>query len=154
MCRCSGFLSDRCMVLFWNHCLVGFPKVGVAMPCTIGLRNGFPQDAAGLFTSISYCIGHHLSRLSTQRDPDPRLLGLLQHKGPQFIQFQDRRLCIIGIRHHQCFAQGWQLFCFFLSKRSLMLSRLQTSALFLSNYCALHRLSRSLLFVLLDTHGG
>ncbi len=80
MCRFSCFLSYRCMVLFWNHCLVGFPKVGVAMPCTIGLRNGFPQCAAGFFASISYCICHHLSRLSTQRYPDPRLLRLLQHQ--------------------------------------------------------------------------
>ncbi len=53
MCRFSCFLSYRCMLLFWNHCLVGFPKIGVAMPSTIGLRNGFPQPAAGFFTSIS-----------------------------------------------------------------------------------------------------
>ena len=80
MCRFSCFLSYRCMLLFWNHCLVDFPKVGVAMPSPIGLRNGFPQCAAGLFTSISYGICHYLSCLSTQRYPDPRLLGLLQHK--------------------------------------------------------------------------
>src|SRR5712691_4078917 len=43
---------------------------------------------------------------------------------------------------------------FFLSMRSLLLSRLQMCALVLSNYFALHRLSRSLLFVLLDTHVG
>src|SRR5712692_10853172 len=53
MCRFSCFLSYRCMLLFGNHCLVGFPKVGVAMPATIGLRNGFPQCAAGLFASIA-----------------------------------------------------------------------------------------------------
>jgi len=97
-------------------------------------------------------IGHHLSRLSTQRYPDPRFIGLLQHKGPQFIQFQYRRICIIRIRRYQRFAQGWQLFCFFLSMRSLKLAILQMSALLRVNYFALHRLSLSLLFVLLDTH--
>ncbi len=152
MCRFSCFLSYRCVLLFWNHCLVGLPKVGVAMPSLVGLRNGFLQGAAGLFTSISYCIGHHLSRLSTQRYPDPRLLGLLEHKWPQVIQFQYRGICIISIGHHQRFAQGGQLVCFFLSMRLLMLSILQRFALGLSNYFALHRLSRSLLFVLLDTH--
>src|SRR5947209_2955838 len=46
------------------------------MPSTIGWWNGLPQGAAGLFTAISYGIGHHLSRLSTQRYPDPGLIGL------------------------------------------------------------------------------
>ena len=73
---CSCFLSCRCMLLFRNHCLIGLPKVAVAMSFPIGWWNGFPQGAAGLFTAISYGIGHHLSCLSTQRDPDPGLLGL------------------------------------------------------------------------------
>ena len=140
------------MLLLWNDCLVGFPKVGIAMPSTIGLRNGFPQCAAGLFASIAYCIGHHLSRLSTQRYPDPRFIGLLQHKGPQFIQFQDRRICIIGIRRYQRFAQGWQLFCFFLSMRSLKYVILQMFSQSLVNCFALHRLAGFLPAVLLDRH--
>jgi hypothetical protein len=30
MSRFSGFLPDRCMLLFCNHSLVGLPKIGVA----------------------------------------------------------------------------------------------------------------------------
>lgn len=140
------------MLLFWNHRLVGAPKIGVAMACPIGLRNGFPQMPTGFFTSISHCISNHLSRLSTQGYPDPRLIGLLQHKRPQFIQFQDRRLCIVRIRRDQRFSQGWQFCGLFLSRRSLRSVTPQRSIRALANCFALHRLSESLLDALLDRH--
>jgi hypothetical protein len=107
---------------------------------------------ACLFTSISYCICHDLSRLSTQGDPDPCLHRLFQHKRPQFIQFQNCRLCIVGIRRDQRFAQSWQLCSLFLSMKSLRYVTPQRSALALANCFALHRLSGSLLGVLLDRH--
>jgi hypothetical protein len=152
MSRFSCFLPDRCMLLFWNHRLISSPKVGVAVPCTVGVRNGFPQTAASLFTSISYCICHDLSRLSTQSYPDPCLIRLLQHKRPEFIQFQYCRLCIVGIRRDERFAQSWQLCGLFLSMKSLRYVTPQMSALALANCFALHRLSESLLGVLLDRH--
>ena len=152
MSRFSCFLPNRRMLLFWKHRLVGTPKIGVTLSGTVCVRNGFPQTAAGLFTSISHCVCHHLSRLSTQSYPDPRLIGLLQHKRPQFIQFQDRRLCIVRIRSDQRFAQGWQLCGLFLSRRSLRYVTLQMSARVPANCFALHRLSESLLGVLLDRH--
>jgi hypothetical protein len=152
MSRFSGFLADRHMLLFWNHRLIRLPKIGVTLSGTVCVRNGFPQTAAGLFTSISHCVCHDLSRLSTQGYPDPRLIRLLQHKRPQFIQFQYRRLCIVRIRRDQRFAQGGQLCGLFLSKRSLRSVTLQTSALVPANCFSLHRLSVSLLGVLLDRH--
>ncbi len=154
MSRFSCFLPDRCMLLFWYHRLISLPKVGVAVPCTVCLRNGFPQTTAGLFTSISHGICHNLSRLSTQGYPDPCLIRLLQHKRPEFIQFQYRRLCIIRIRRDHRFAQGWQLCGLFLSMRSLRSVTPQMSALALANCFALHRLSESLLDVLLNRHGA
>ena len=63
-----------------NHRLISTPKIGVTQSGTVCVRNGFPQTAAGFFTSISHCISNHLSRLSTQSYPDPRLIRLLQHK--------------------------------------------------------------------------
>ena len=116
------------------------------------MRNGFPQMPTGFFTSISHCISNHLSRLSTQGYPDPRLIGLLQHKRPQFIQFQDRRLCIVRIRRDQRFAQGWQLGGLFLSRQSLRFGTLQRSARALADCFALHRFAESPLGVLLSRH--
>jgi hypothetical protein len=139
--RFSCFLPDRHMLPFWNHRLISTPKIGVTQSGTVCVRNGFPQTAAGLFTSISHCIRNHLSCLSTQGYPDPRLIRLLQHKRPQFIQFQHRHLFILGIRREQRFAQGWQLCGLFLSRRSprfvtLAISPLespQTASLFISS---------------------
>jgi hypothetical protein len=152
MSRFPCFLPNRRMVRFWNYRLVGTPKIGVALSGTVGVRNGFPQAAAGLFTAISHCVCHDLPRLSTQGDPDPRLIRLLQHKRPQFIQFQDCCLCIVHIRRDQRFAQGGQLCGLFLSRRPLRSVTPQMSALALVNCFALHRLSESLLGVLLNRH--
>ena len=154
MSRFSCFFPNRHMLLFWKHRLVGTPKIGVALSGTVCVRNGFPQTVAGLCTSISHCVCHDLSRLSTQSYPDPCLIGLLEHKRPQFIQFQDRCLCIVRIRRDQRFAQGWQLCGLFLSRRSLRYVTPQMSALALANCFALHTLSVSLLGVLLDRHGA
>ncbi len=140
MSRCACFLPDRCMLLFWNHCLIRGPKIGVAVSCTIGLWNGFPQPAAGLFTAISHRIGHDLSRLSTQGDPDPRVIGLFEHKRSEFIHFQDGRLCIVRIRRDQRFAQGWQLCGLFLSRRSPRSVTPHMFALALANCFVLRRL--------------
>src|SRR5437763_735864 len=107
-------LAYGCMLLLWNDSLIGGPKIRVAMPCSIRLWNGFPENPAGLFAPISYRIGDDLTRFATQGDPDPGLIGLFEHKGPQFIQFQYRRFWILLVRGDQRFAQCGQLFCFFL----------------------------------------
>ena len=60
-----------------------------------------------------YRIGDDLTRFTTQCDPNPRLIRLFQHKRPQFIQFQYGRFWISSVRCDHCFAQCWQLFCFF-----------------------------------------
>ncbi len=112
--RCfPAFLSHRAVLLFWNNRLRGLPKVRVAVPGPVGWWNGLPQAATRLFASISHGVSHDLTRLAAKSYPDPRLIGLLHHKGPQFIQFQHRRLCIVGIRLDERVAQGWQLLGFF-----------------------------------------
>ena len=108
-----GFLSDSRVLLFWNDGLIGLPKIAGAVSCSIGRWNGFPQATTRLFAAISHCVSDDLPRLATQSDPDPGLIGLFEHKGPEFIQFQHRRLRIVGIRLNQRFAQGWQFGGFF-----------------------------------------
>ena len=79
--RClTCFLPHCCMLLLWNDCLIGSPKIGVAMSCSIRFWNGFPEHATGLFTSITYGVCHDLPRLTTQGNPDPRLVRLFQDK--------------------------------------------------------------------------
>ncbi len=80
MRRFSRFFSDCCMLFFWNHRLVSFPKIRVTMPFTIGLGNGFPQHLTCFLTSISHCVCDNLTRLATQCYPYPCLIRLLEHK--------------------------------------------------------------------------
>ena len=72
------FLPHCCMLLLWNDCLIGSPKIGVAMSCSIRFWNGFLEYATGLFTTISYRVCHDLPSLSTKCNPDPRLVHLFQ----------------------------------------------------------------------------
>ena len=141
------------MLLFWNDCLISAPKISVTVSYTIHLRDGFPQFAAGL---AGFDLLWHRSPLDASFDTKLSRSTLYWSASAQmshpFIQFQYHCICIIRVRHQQCFAQGWQFFCFFLSMRSPMPSILQRSVLFLVNSFALHRLSRSLLFVLLNRH--
>ena len=136
-----------------NHRLISTPKVSVTVSCTIGLRNGFPQSTAGFFASIPYCIGHALfasfdtklsrSTLSLSSSTQmttvhPILVASLLHQSHQL------RAAFRG--------SGWQLFCFFLSRRSPKHVKPQTLAQVHVNYCALQRLAVSLLCGLLDRH--
>ena len=105
----TRFFAGRRVLLFWDHRLLGTPKIRVGMSAPIGLWYRFPQGATGRFAAISEGRGDHLPSLSAQGDPDPRLLGLLEDKGPQFIQFENGCLLIGAIRLDQRFAQGWQL---------------------------------------------
>ena len=125
------------------------------MTFLIGLRNGFPQTTTSLFTAIAYCIRNQLFASFCIKLSKSRLdLSSSAQTSQPFIQFQDRRLCIIGIRCDQRFAQGGQLCGLFLSRRSPRSVTPQRSARARANCFALHRLSESLLDVLLDRHGA
>ena len=91
------FLSHSGVLLFWKDRLIGRPEIREAMPLTVGGWNGLPQATTRPFTSISDRVGDYLPRLAAQRNPDPRLIGLFQHKRPELIQFQDRRSRISAI---------------------------------------------------------
>lgn len=92
--------------------LVSFPQVGVAMSLTISLWQSLPKLATRGFTPIADDISHHLAGQAAQRQPDPAFVGPFEHKGPQFIQFQDQW----PFWNDQALAQDWQLAMFFLSQ--------------------------------------
>src|SRR3989442_14796658 len=101
-----SFLSHSGVLLFWNNLLIRLPKIRVAVPSTVGWWNGLPQAMTRLFAAISHRGSNHLTRLAAQSYPEPRLIRLLQHKRPPFIEFQHRRFCIVSIRLDQRFAQS------------------------------------------------
>jgi hypothetical protein len=90
------------------------------------------------------------SRLPAQGNPDPGLIRLFEHKGPELISFQDAGIGVMWIRFDQRLAQGWQLGCLFLSRRSLNSGRPQRCVRVHASYCAPHTLSKSLLCALED----
>ncbi len=100
------------MLFLWDDRLVGSPEISEAVLRTVGCWNGFPQAATNALTSVSDSIGHHLTRLAAEGNPDPRLVGLFGDKGPQLIQFQDRRSRIAAIRCYQRLIQ-WGKLCGF-----------------------------------------
>src|SRR5262245_22835087 len=76
------------MLLLGDHGLIGAPEITVAVPSAIGCWYGLPQAATHGLAAVANHIRHYLPAPATQRDPDPRCLGLVQHKRPQFIQFE------------------------------------------------------------------
>ena len=42
MSRFTCFLAYRCMLFFWNHCLICTPKITVTVSSTISFGNRFP----------------------------------------------------------------------------------------------------------------
>ncbi len=101
------------MLLFWDHGLIRSPEIGEAVTGTVGKWNGLPQTATGGLAAIPKGIRDYLTRLATQGGPDPSLVRLFRHKGPELIQFQDRRSRIGGIGCSQGLTQGWKLSGFF-----------------------------------------
>jgi hypothetical protein len=55
MCHCSWFLSDRYMLLFWNHCLIHTPKIR-SLPLKL-LRSSPAFKLASLRSSEYACEG-------------------------------------------------------------------------------------------------
>ena len=77
--RFSGLFAYRRMLVLRDHCLIRRPEVGETMSLTVGGWNGFPQPLARLFTAITQRVSDHLSRLATQGNPHPGVVGLFEH---------------------------------------------------------------------------
>src|SRR2546426_5106743 len=48
----------------------------------------FRSPLTRLFTAFTHGIGDHLTRLTTQSDPNPGVIGFFEHKRPELIEFQ------------------------------------------------------------------
>jgi hypothetical protein len=86
----SCLFSHGGMLFLRDDGSIDVQKVRKAMPLAILLRNGLPQPLACFFASVPNGIRHHLTCLTAQSDPDPRVVRLFEHKRPQFVQFQCR----------------------------------------------------------------
>src|SRR5947209_659459 len=71
-----------CVLLLRKHRLVCCPEVREAMSLAVGEGNALPQTLARLFAPITQRIRDHLSRLATQGNPYPDLIGFFEHKRP------------------------------------------------------------------------
>jgi len=71
------------------------------MALAILLRDRLPQPLARLFTPLPNRIRHHLTRLTAQGDPHPRVVRFVEHERPQFVQFQCRGSGVLWVRGEQ-----------------------------------------------------
>src|SRR5450631_530424 len=77
MCCFTCFLTYLRQLLFWNDCLICFPKVCEAVTFTIRIWNVVPQLLACFFAPISNSSRNHLSCFSTKSNSDPYLISSL-----------------------------------------------------------------------------
>jgi hypothetical protein len=66
--------AHRRVLLLGDDRGIHLQKVSEAVALTISLWNGFPQALACPFTPITHRIGDHLSRLTAEGDPNPRMV--------------------------------------------------------------------------------
>jgi hypothetical protein len=111
--RFSRLFADSKVLLLWDHTRIDLQKVGEAVALPIALYNGLPQALTRLFDPIAHGRRDHLSRLAAEGNPNPGVVRFLEHKRPQFVQFQDRGRGIFGIRGKQGRTQRRKLSFFF-----------------------------------------
>ena len=114
MSSLSCLLAHGRVLLLRDDGSIDIQKVRKALALTILLRNGLPQPQACFFASIPNGIRHHLTCLTAQSDPDPRVVRLFEYKRPQFVQFQCRGRGILSVWGEQGGPQRRKLFYFFL----------------------------------------
>jgi hypothetical protein len=110
----SGLFAHGSMLLLRDDRSIHSQKVCEAMSL---LREGWdrlPQALTGGTASVAYGISDHLTRLTTQSDPNPGVVRFFEHKRPEFVQFQDRGSGILWIRGYQGCTEGRKLSDFFL----------------------------------------
>ncbi len=84
----ARLFAHRTMLFVRNNGLIGRPEISETDPGAIRLRNGLPQVLTGPLAPIPNRISHDLAGPTTQGNPDPHLLALVSHEGPDLIQFE------------------------------------------------------------------
>jgi hypothetical protein len=86
--------AHRRVLLLRDDRSIDSQKVRKAMALAILWRNGLPQPLARLFAPIPNSIRHHLSRLATEGNPNPEVVGFFEHK--RAIRSSSSRMVEVG----------------------------------------------------------
>jgi hypothetical protein len=102
----AAVFADRLMAVSGKHKLVSLPEIAERAAMFVSQRDASPELATTGFTAVTNEVGDNLAGPTTQRGPDPAFVRFLEHKGPQFVQFQ--HIIPPGISQRRC--QRWQVF--------------------------------------------
>jgi hypothetical protein len=80
--------ADRLMTVDGENRLVRIPEIAERVAAFVGARDAQPEVQTTRFTAVTYEIGDNLPGAAAQRHPHPALVGFLEDKRPQLIQFQ------------------------------------------------------------------
>ena len=97
--------AHRLMPVSRKNTLISTPEITKRETPFVGQWNAMPELQTTGFTAVADEVGDNLPRAAAQRDPNPALVGFLEHKRPQFIQFQH----IIQLGLKQGCLQRWQV---------------------------------------------
>jgi hypothetical protein len=88
MVRFAAVFANRLMPICRANEWVSIPEITERKTPFVTRWDAPPKVQATGFTPVTNEICDNLACTATQRHPNPPLVGLLEHKGPQFIQFQ------------------------------------------------------------------
>jgi hypothetical protein len=81
-------LTHRLMPVGGENTPVSLPKITERVAARVGARNASPEVQTTGFAAVTDEVRHNLAGAAAQRPPYPALIGFLEHKRPQFVQFQ------------------------------------------------------------------
>lgn len=84
----ATLLAHAAMCLLGEHFLVCFPEIAEGQTLLVLSGDLVPQAPAGLCAAVADDKGYQLSCAATDGRPQPAFARLLEHKRPQFVQFQ------------------------------------------------------------------
>jgi hypothetical protein len=80
--------ADRLMMVDGENRLVRIPEIAERVAVFVGARDAQPEVQTTRFTAVTDEIGDNLPGAAAQRLPHSALVGFLEDKRPQLIQFQ------------------------------------------------------------------
>jgi hypothetical protein len=80
MIRLAAFLTNRFMLIAWNHAQVRLPKIREAFRSLVSPRDFSPQRPTRLRASITYSKCHNLLGHGAQGNPNPTLILFVMHE--------------------------------------------------------------------------
>ena len=84
----STVLTDRLMSFLGQYLSIGHPEINVEHAILVFNRDFAPQSPTILLRVVTDGEGNNLPSSTTHGRPQPALVGLLEHKAPNFVEFQ------------------------------------------------------------------